>query len=72
MEELSFDQGSHMMSNKRCQLPDGSYRKQTKSYEEVHVPALKPRPFDDGEVGSLLLSASNYESAETHRHWQAA
>lgn len=37
------------MSNKRCQLPDGSFRKQKKSYEEVHVPALKPRPFDKDE-----------------------
>lgn len=45
-----FAQGSHLMANKRCQLPDGSFRKQRKGYEEVHVPALKPKPFDDDEV----------------------
>ncbi|ULU08307.1 hypothetical protein L3Y34_019456 [Caenorhabditis briggsae] len=47
--DLSFSQGSHLMSNKRCELPEGSYRRQKKSYEEVHVPALKPRPFAEGE-----------------------
>ncbi|CAJ0607518.1 unnamed protein product [Cylicocyclus nassatus] len=49
LEDLAFSQGSHLMSNKRCELPDGSYRKQKKSYEEIHVPALKPRPFAEGE-----------------------
>ncbi|XP_028133686.1 putative U5 small nuclear ribonucleoprotein 200 kDa helicase [Diabrotica virgifera virgifera] len=48
-EDLVFAQGSHFMANKRCQLPDGSFRKQRKGYEEVHVPALKPKPFGDNE-----------------------
>ncbi|XP_035672627.1 U5 small nuclear ribonucleoprotein 200 kDa helicase-like [Branchiostoma floridae] len=49
LEDLIFTQGSHLMANKRCQLPDGSYRKQRKGYEEVHVPALKPKPFASDE-----------------------
>ena len=49
LEELTFSQGSHFMANKRCQLPDGSFRKQRKGYEEVHVPALKPKPFASEE-----------------------
>lgn len=49
LDELSFTQGSHFMANKRCQLPDGSYRKQRKGYEEVHVPALKQVPFESNE-----------------------
>ncbi|XP_071494841.1 U5 small nuclear ribonucleoprotein 200 kDa helicase-like [Diadema antillarum] len=49
LEDLAFVQGSHLMANKRCQLPDGSYRKQRKGYEEVHVPALKPKPYEDDE-----------------------
>lgn len=48
-EDLVFAQGSHFMANKRCQLPEGSFRKQRKGYEEVHVPALKPKPFGDNE-----------------------
>ncbi|KAK6185571.1 hypothetical protein SNE40_007775 [Patella caerulea] len=49
LDDLTFAQGSHLMANKRCQLPDGSFRKQRKGYEEVHVPALKPKPFDTDE-----------------------
>lgn len=49
LDDLTFAQGSHFMANKRCHLPDGSFRKQRKGYEEVHVPALKPKPFDDDE-----------------------
>ena len=53
LDELSFKDGSHVMANKKCQLPDGSFRKQRKGYEEVHVPALKSKPFDEGEVRIL-------------------
>lgn len=49
LDEMAFTQGSHFMANKRCQLPDGSFRKQRKGYEEVHVPALKPKVFGDDE-----------------------
>lgn len=50
LEDLIFTAGSHFMANKRCQLPPGSYRKQRKGYEEVHVPALKPKPFEADET----------------------
>ncbi|XP_061404387.1 U5 small nuclear ribonucleoprotein 200 kDa helicase [Lethenteron reissneri] len=49
LESLTFAQGSHFMANKRCQLPDGSFRKQRRGCEEVHVPALKPKPFGPDE-----------------------
>lgn len=50
LELMTFTQGSHFMANDRCQLPDGSFRKQRKGYEEVHVPALKPKPMGDNEA----------------------
>jgi len=50
LDDLVFSQGSHLMANKKCQLPDGSFRKQKKGYEEVHVPALKPKPFETDET----------------------
>ncbi|ELU09831.1 hypothetical protein CAPTEDRAFT_222545 [Capitella teleta] len=50
LEDLAFSQGSHLMSNKRCELPEGSFRKQHKGYEEVHVPALKSLPYAEDEV----------------------
>lgn len=37
------------MSNKQCRLPNGSYRKQKKGYEEVFVPGLVPPAFQTGE-----------------------
>ncbi|CAF3535374.1 unnamed protein product, partial [Rotaria sp. Silwood2] len=42
LEDLTFSQGSHFMSNKTCQLPNGSFRLQKKGYEEIHIPSLKP------------------------------
>ncbi|KAL2915246.1 Pre-mRNA-splicing helicase BRR2 [Polyrhizophydium stewartii] len=42
LEALAFDQGGHLMSNKRCKLPEGSFKRAKKGYEEVHVPAPKP------------------------------
>ena len=47
---LAFVQGSHFMSNKRCELPPGSFRSAKKGYEEVHIPALKQPPFNDDEA----------------------
>jgi pre-mRNA-splicing helicase BRR2 len=46
LEDLQFAQGGHFMGNKKCQLPEGSFRKQKKGYEEVHVPAFKPKTID--------------------------
>lgn len=37
LEDLAFTQGSHFMSNKRCQLPDGSFRKQRKGIRHCLV-----------------------------------
>lgn len=49
LDDLAFHQGSHLMSNKQCKLPEGSFRKVKKSYETVYIPALKPKPFADDE-----------------------
>lgn len=50
LDDLAFAQGSHLMTNKRCALPEGSERTNKKSYEAITVPSLKPRPFDANEV----------------------
>lgn len=50
LDDLAFSQGSHLMSNKKCKLPDGSQRTQKKSYESIFIPALKSKPFDENEV----------------------
>ena len=60
LEEMAFTTGSHFMANKRCQLPEGSYRKQEKGYEEVHVPALRPKTFADDEKLVPIESLPTY------------
>ncbi|KAG8221998.1 hypothetical protein J437_LFUL003378 [Ladona fulva] len=59
-EDLIFTAGSHYMANKRCQLHDGSFRKQRKGYEEVHVPALKPKPFSADETLTPIEKLPKY------------
>ncbi|KAI2798347.1 hypothetical protein RDWZM_004692 [Blomia tropicalis] len=49
LDDMSFQQGSHFMANKKCSLPEGSFRRQRKGAEIIHVPALKPKPFDPNE-----------------------
>ncbi|KAF8382489.1 snrp-200, partial [Pristionchus pacificus] len=49
LDDLTFAQGSHTMTNKRCTLPEKSTRTQKKSWEEICVPALKPKPFGENE-----------------------
>ncbi|KAG2231539.1 Sec63 Brl domain-containing protein [Thamnidium elegans] len=49
LDSLAFEQGSHLMSNKKVKLPDGSFKRSKKGYEEIHVPAPKPVEFAAGE-----------------------
>lgn len=41
LETLAFRDGAHTMTNKKCNLPDKSWRAMKKGYEEVHVPAVR-------------------------------
>lgn len=49
LEEIAFTQGGHLMANKRCNLPEGAFRKQQKGFEEVVIPPLKSKPFEGDE-----------------------
>ncbi|KAG6820013.1 hypothetical protein H0H93_006477 [Arthromyces matolae] len=56
LESMAFSQGGHLMSNKKCKLPEGSFKRAKKGYEEIHVPAPKkkePAPGDLVPVTSL-------------------
>jgi pre-mRNA-splicing helicase BRR2 len=50
LEGMAFSQGGHLMSNKKCKLPDGSFKRARKGYEEIHVPAPKQKAVVEGEV----------------------
>ncbi|XP_030492966.2 DExH-box ATP-dependent RNA helicase DExH12 [Cannabis sativa] len=48
LDSLALQHG-RLSSNHKCILPDKSFRQAGKGYEEIHVPALKPKPFDPEE-----------------------
>jgi pre-mRNA-splicing helicase BRR2 len=50
LESMAFQQGARLMSNKKVKLPEGSFKRSKKGYEEVHVPAPKPAPLKEGEL----------------------
>ncbi|KAF7506948.1 hypothetical protein GJ744_011079 [Endocarpon pusillum] len=54
LENLVFDQGNHLMTNPNVKLPQGSTKRTFKGYEEIHVPAPRPRR----EPGEKNLPAS--------------
>ncbi|KDE06013.1 pre-mRNA splicing factor [Microbotryum lychnidis-dioicae p1A1 Lamole] len=49
LEAMAFSQGGRLMSNKKCKLPEGSFKRSKKGYEEVHVPAPK-KPTREAEL----------------------
>lgn len=53
LEGMAFSQGAHLMSNKKCKLPEGSFKRAKKGYEEIHVPAPQPKPVQPGELVSI-------------------
>jgi pre-mRNA-splicing helicase BRR2 len=50
LESMIFSQGGHLMSNKTTKLPQGSFKRAKKGYEEIHVPAPKSKPLATGEL----------------------
>ena len=69
LEDLVFTQGSHLMANKRCHLPDGSFRKTKKGYEEVFVPALKHKAMAESEVHTLAVIGEGRGGEGRERVW---
>ncbi|TFK49242.1 putative RNA helicase [Heliocybe sulcata] len=50
LESMAFSQGGHLMSNKKCKLPEGSFKRARKGFEEIHVPAPKKKASDTARV----------------------
>lgn len=56
VESLAFQDGGHLMSNKECRLPEGTWRAQKKGYEEVHVPAVRTKVAAEEEKARIKIS----------------
>lgn len=50
IDSLVFSEGGHLMSRKKVKLPEGSFKRQFKGYEEIHVPEPKRRELQPGEL----------------------
>ncbi|KAK4686317.1 pre-mRNA-splicing helicase BRR2, partial [Tremellales sp. Uapishka_1] len=53
IDSLIFTEGGHLMSRKKVKLPEGSFKRQMKGYEEIHVPEPKKREPVAGEIVSV-------------------
>ena len=49
LESIEFAAGGHLMSNKQCKLPKGSFRTSGKGFEQVSVPPLQTPELAPGE-----------------------
>ncbi|KDQ16775.1 hypothetical protein BOTBODRAFT_106485 [Botryobasidium botryosum FD-172 SS1] len=50
LEGMAFSQGGHLMTNKKCKLPEGSFKRSKKGYEEIHVPPPKQKPVETKDL----------------------
>ena len=64
IDSLIFSEGGHLMSRKKVKLPEGSFKRQMKGYEEIHVPEPKRREVQPGELVSI-----NRMPEWTHSVW---
>lgn len=53
IDSLIFTEGGHMMSRKKVKLPEGSFKRQMKGYEEIHVPEPQKREVQAGDLVSV-------------------
>jgi pre-mRNA-splicing helicase BRR2 len=49
LEAMAFAQGGHLNTNNKVRLPEGSFKRSKKGYEEIHVPAPVKRSIPDSE-----------------------
>lgn len=53
LDSMMFGQGARLMSNKKCRLPEGSFKRSKKGYEEIHIPPPEKKAAKPGEELSL-------------------
>lgn len=68
LDDLTFDQGSHLMTNTKVNLPKDSFKRVKKNYEEIHIPP-PPNPTEEVELVSISTlpewARSAFPSGET-------
>lgn len=68
LDDLTFDQGSHLMTTTKVNLPKDSFKRTKKNYEEIHIPA-PAKPLDEEKLVSIsslpAWAREAFPSAET-------
>jgi pre-mRNA-splicing helicase BRR2 len=65
IDSLIFQQGGHLMSNKKVKLPPGSFKRAGKGYEEIHVPEPEKRVAQPDDVVVYIAGLPQW----THPVW---
>lgn len=55
LDNLTFDQGSHLMTTTKIKLPEGSYQQSKKLYDVISIPAPVPT-FDESNDNFVKIS----------------
>lgn len=50
LESMKFSQGGHLNSNSKVRLPEGSFKRSKKGYEEIHVPAPEKKSVPEEDL----------------------
>ncbi|PWY99701.1 putative ATP dependent RNA helicase [Testicularia cyperi] len=50
LEAMAFSQGGHLNTNAKVRLPEGSFKRTKKGYEEIHIPPPAKRTVGQGEL----------------------
>ncbi|GAK66043.1 sec63-domain-containing protein [Moesziomyces antarcticus] len=50
LEAMAFAQGGHLNTNAKVRLPEGSFKRTKKGYEEIHIPAPAKRTVGDADL----------------------
>lgn len=50
LEAMAFTQGAHLNTNPKVRLPEGSFKRTKKGYEEIHIPAPPKRTIAQADL----------------------
>ncbi|SPO28683.1 probable ATP dependent RNA helicase [Ustilago trichophora] len=50
LQAMAFTQGGHLNTNAKVRLPEGSFKRTKKGYEEIHIPPPVKRTVGEGEL----------------------
>jgi len=63
LEDLQFTEGSHLLHKKNIKLPENHFRQSRKGFDEVEIPPLKAKKFDENEQLKLVKDLPAYAQA---------